>query len=135
MRELDIEATTENLQEVLDFVDARLEEVDCSPKAQMQIDIAVEEIFVNIAHYAYSPEKGRATVRVEITPEPISVVITFVDKGIPYDPLSREDPDITLPAEKRNPGGLGVFITKEFMDDISYEYKEGQNILRLKKSI
>ena len=133
--ELDIEATVEQLQTVLNFVNAHLEAVDCPPKSQMQMEIAVEEIFVNIAHYAYAPEKGHATVRVEVSGDPVTVSITFIDRGTPYDPLAKEDPDITLSAEERNIGGLGIFMTKKIMDDISYEYKDGQNILTLKKTL
>ncbi|MBP5618036.1 MAG: ATP-binding protein [Clostridia bacterium] len=133
--ELDIEATIDNLQAVLDFVDARLETVDCPPKSQMQFDLAVEEIFVNIAHYAYHPGKGNATIRVEVSGDPVTVTITFIDRGIPYDPLQKEDPDVTLSAEEREIGGLGIFMTKKIMDDVSYEYKNGQNILTLKKTI
>ena len=133
--ELEIEATTHRLEEVQMFVDERLEAVACPPKAQMQIGVAVEEIFVNIAHYAYTPEKGCATVRVEVSEEPVLVSITFIDHGIPYDPLAREDPDVALPAQQRQIGGLGIFMTKKLMDDIVYEYKDGQNVLTLKKNL
>ena len=133
--ELEVEAAVENLSQVAEFVDGHLEEAGCPLKAQMQIDIAVEEIFVNIAHYAYNPEVGKATVRVEVTEEPVTVTITFVDQGIPYDPLAKEDPDVTLSAEEREIGGLGIFMTKKTMDDVSYEYKDGQNILTLKKKL
>ena len=133
--ELELEAAAENLTEVQSFVEERLEATDCPPKAQMQISVAVEEIFINIASYAYAPEKGKAKVRVEVSEEPIAVTITFVDHGIPYDPLARQDPDVTLPAEDRDVGGLGIFMTKKFMDDVAYEYKEGQNILTLKKNL
>lgn len=133
--ELVVEASDENLPVALDFIERHLDQADCPMKQRMQIRLAAEEIFVNIAHYAYTPEKGNATVRVEVTEKPIAVTITFVDNGIPYDPLAREDPDITLPAEERNIGGLGIFITKKTMDDVSYEYKDGKNILTLKKKI
>ena len=133
--ELVIEACRENLDEVLSFVGKTLEAVDCPPKAAMQIDIAVEEIFVNIANYAYAPDKGNATVLVDVEEEPLSVSITFIDHGTPYDPLAKEDPDVTLSAEEREIGGLGIFMTKQVMDDISYEYKDGRNILTLKKNL
>ncbi|WP_035767165.1 ATP-binding protein [Butyrivibrio sp. NC2002] len=135
MRQLDIEAKVENLNEVLAFVDEQIEEVGCSMKIQMQIDVAVEEIFVNIAHYAYSPETGNATIRVEIIKEPLSAVLTFIDNGVPYDPLAKEDPDVSLSAEERQIGGLGIFMVKKSMDDVEYEYKNGQNILRIKKGM
>ena len=133
--ELVIEATVDQLQTVIDFVNAHLEAVDCPMKSQMQMEIAVEEIFVNIANYAYAPEIGKATVRVEVSGDPVTVSITFIDRGVPYDPLAKEDPDVTLSAEERKIGGLGIFMTKKIMDDISYEYKDGQNILTLKKTL
>ena len=135
MKELTIEADVNNLDEVLKFVDGELENYDCPPKIQMQLDIAVEELFVNISHYAYSPETGNATLKVEILEDPLAVEITFIDKGVPYDPLAKPDPDITLPAEKRQIGGLGIFMVKKSMDDIRYDYKDGKNILTIKKNI
>ena len=133
--ELDIEATEDNLDEVIAFVDERLERVGCSMKDQMQIDLAVEEIFVNIAKYAYHPDKGRATVRVEVNDDPVQVKITFLDHGKPYDPLAKEDPDVTLSADERPIGGLGIFMVKQSMDDVSYEYRDGANILTLIKRL
>ena len=135
MREMDIAATLENLDTVMAFVDQQLEEVGCSMKAQMQIDIAVEEVYVNIAHYAYNPEVGGVTIRVQIEEEPLSVILTFIDEGKPYDPLAKEDPDVTLAAEDRQIGGLGIFMVKKSMDNVSYEYNEGRNILTLKKKL
>lgn len=135
MSELNVEAKTENLDQVLAFVDRHLEEKGCEMKVQMQLDVAVEELFVNIAQYAYHPDIGVATIRVEVQEEPLAVIITFIDNGVPYDPLAKEDPDITLPAEERQIGGLGIYMVKKSMDDISYEYKNGQNILRIKKKL
>ena len=135
MREMDIAATLENLDTVMAFVDQQLEEVGCSMKAQMQIDIAVEEVYVNIAHYAYNPEIGGVTIRVQIEEEPLAVILTFIDKGKPYDPLAKEDPDVTLAAEDRQIGGLGIFMVKKSMDNVSYEYNEGRNVLTLKKNL
>ncbi len=135
MKEMDIEAKVENLDTVIAFVDEQLEQYDCSMKLQMQIDIAVEEIFVNIAHYAYNPEVGPATIRVEIEKEPLTVVMTFIDRGVPYDPLAKEDPDVTLKAQDRQIGGLGIFMVKKSMDNIAYEYKDGHNILTMKKQL
>ena len=135
MKELNLAATVENIEVVTDFVNQQLESLACPPKAQMQIDIAIDELFGNIAHYAYNPEVGNATVRVEVIEEPLAVVITFIDKGVPYDPLAKEDPDITLTAEERGIGGLGIFMVKKSMDDVAYEYKDGQNILTIKKSL
>ena len=135
MKELTIAATVENIEAVTDFVNEQLEAIDCSMKTQMQIDIAIDELFSNIAHYAYNPEVGEATVRVEVTEDPLAVVITFIDKGVPYDPLAKEDPDTTLSAEERKIGGLGIYMVKKSMDDVTYEYKDGQNILAIKKNL
>lgn len=135
MRELDIEAKLENLDTVMAFVDEQLEEVGCSMKTQMQIDIAVEEVYVNIAHYAYNPKVGKVTIRVAIEKEPLAVVLTFIDEGKQYDPLEKEDPDITLAANERQIGGLGIFMVKKSMDNICYEYNKGRNILTLKKTL
>ena len=135
MKELTIAATVENIETVTDFVNEQLEALDCPIKAQMQIAIAIDELFGNIAHYAYNPEIGKATVRVEVTEDPLAVVITFIDNGVPYDPLAKADPDITLSAEEREIGGLGIYMVKKTMDDITYEYKDGENILKIKKHI
>lgn len=135
MRELDIEAVLDNLTEVMEFVDTQLEEADCPMKIQMQIDLAVEEIFVNIAHYAYNPETGPATVRVEVKPDSSAVTITFIDQGVPYDPLAKADPDVTLALNERSIGGLGIFLVKKNMDDVSYEYVNGSNILTMQKKL
>lgn len=135
MKELTLPATLENIAAVTDFVNEQLEEIDCPIKAQMQIDIAIDELFGNIAHYAYNPETGPATVRVEVEKDPISVIVTFIDHGVPYDPLKKDDPDITLSADEREIGGLGIFMVKKTMDEISYEYKDGQNILRIRKNV
>ena len=135
MKELTIAATVGNIEAVTDFVNEQLEALDCPMKAQMQIDIALDELFGNIAHYAYNPDVGDATVRVEVIDNPLAVVITFIDNGVPYDPLAKADPDITLSAEEREIGGLGIFMVKKTMDDITYEYKDGQNILRIRKNI
>ena len=135
MKEMTVHATVENIPAVTEFVERQLEELNCSESAQMQINIAIDELFSNIAKYAYDTEEGYATVRVEVQEDPVAVVITFIDEGVPYDPLDQEDPDITLSAEEREIGGLGIYMVKKCMDEISYEYNDGRNILRIKKKI
>ena len=135
MKELNIAATVENIETVTDFVNEQLEALDCPMKAQMQIDIAIDELFGNIAHYAYNPDVGDATVRVEVIDDPLSVVITFIDGGVPYDPLAATDPDTTLSAEERAIGGLGIFMVKKSMDEITYRYENGRNILSIRKNL
>ena len=133
--ELEIEAIVDNLPRVSEFVESRLKTYACPFRTRMQINLAVEEIFVNIANYAYENDSGKATVRVEVSEEPVTVTITFIDHGIPYDPLAKEDPDVTLSAEEREIGGLGIFMTTKTMDDVSSEYRDGQNIRTMKKKL
>lgn len=132
MNEMTVEATPENIPVITAFVDEQLEKYDCPMKAQAQIDIAIDELFGNIVRYAYHPEIGSATVQVEVVPEPLAVVITFIDQGKPYDPLAKEDPNVTLSAEEREIGGLGIYIVKKSMNEITYEYKDGRNILKIR---
>ena len=112
-----------------------LGEVDCPLKKQMQIAVAAEEVFVNIASYAYAPGTGAVTVRIEISDDPAAATITFSDSGVPFDPLKKADPNVTLPAEEREIGGLGIFMTRKFMDNVTYTYKDGKNVLTLKKNL
>jgi anti-sigma regulatory factor (Ser/Thr protein kinase) len=130
LKELEIDAAVENLDEVLEFI---VGEISGLPeKTRNHILIAAEEIFVNIAQYAYRPESGKAVVRVAVGGD---VTIEFEDSGVPYDPLQKTDPDITLSAEEREIGGLGIFMTKSLMDDISYRREGNKNILTIKKEI
>ena len=135
MKELVLDATTENLDTVISFVTEQLEAVDCPMKAQMQIDLCVEEIFVNIANYAYKDKVGKAKVMCELDKENNLLTIVFEDKCVPFDPLSKEDPDITAGADEREIGGLGIFLTKKLMDEVLYENKDGKNILKLIKKL
>lgn len=135
MKELIVEADRMNLPEVQMFIDEQLEETGCPMLTQTTIDIAVEELFVNIASYAYGDGNGNAVVQVTVHKEPLSVEITFIDNGVQYDPLAKADPDITLSAKERKKGGLGIFMVKNTMDNVSYEYKDGKNILTIKKNL
>ena len=135
MRELKIdEAHMDRLDEVLAFVDGVLEKMDCPMKTQMQIDVAVEEVYVNIVHYAYAPGTGSAEIRVETQPDRV-VAITFIDWGMRYDPLKKPDPDITLSVKERPIGGLGVYMVKKSMDKMDYNYENGANTLTIYKRI
>ena len=134
-KSLELEARIENLDQVMSFVDGILEENDCPMKEMMQIDVAVEEIFVNIAHYAYSPEVGKAVVSASLDSEKAIISVSFEDKGVPFNPLAKDDPDVSLSAEDRQIGGLGIFMVKKSMDDVLYERKDGKNILTLVKRI
>lgn len=135
MKELTVDAAVENIEVVTDFVNEELEKLDCPVKARRQIDIAIDELFGNIARYAYSPDVGKATVRFSVEEKPLEVTITFIDNGIPFNPLEKSNPDTSLSAEERPIGGLGIFLVKKSMDMVEYEYKNGQNILKIKKNI
>ncbi|MCR5670547.1 MAG: ATP-binding protein [Butyrivibrio sp.] len=135
MNTITVKAQVDNLEKVLSFIDSELENMDCSMKTQMQIDVAVEEIFVNIANYAYEGKEGDATISIEKDASENSARISFTDKGIPYNPLEKEDPDITLSAAERQIGGLGIFMVKKTMDRVDYEYKNNENRLTLVKKI
>lgn len=134
-KEFEIEASAIRLPEVLAFVGRHLDYAGCPVRTRMQIDVAVEELFVNIALYAYKSDTGMVKITVEVCDAPKSVAITFTDSGRPYDPLKREDPDVTLSAEERKIGGLGIYIVKKTMDDMIYEYKDGQNVLTIVKNL
>ena len=133
MKEIKVKALTENLGDVLSFVDSILEEHGCSMKLQMQIDIAVEEIFVNIAHYAYGEETGDAVILAGVDDN--MFFVTFSDSGMPYNPLEKEDPDTTLDVEERPIGGLGIYMVKKSMDKVEYEHKDGKNVFTIRKKL
>ena len=133
MKELTVKAEIENIEAVTDKVNGWLEEVGCPIKKQMEIDIVIDEVFSNIAKYAYKPDTGMVTVRLETGKEPGVAMLVFSDTGKPYDPLKVKEPDITLSADKRPVGGLGIFLVKKIMDEVRYEHVDGKNVLYLKK--
>lgn len=133
MAEMTLQAVPESLDQVLEFIDENLEQNRFPAKVQVQIDIAIEELFVNIARYAYRPYVGEVTIGIDMEEDPLKVRIRFIDGGKPYDPLKREDPDVTLSAEERKIGGLGIYMVKQSMDEIYYEYRGGKNILTITK--
>ena len=135
MSKIQIEAIKDNLDDVLVFIDSELEKIDCPMKIQMQIDLSVEEIFINIASYAYYPKTGMDYIEFESENDGSSILISFTDEGIPYNPLKKEDPDITLTSDERQVGGLGIFLVKKNMDEVYYKYEDGKNVLTMKKKI
>ena len=128
-----VDATVDNLSKVLAFIDEQLEANNCPMRVMLEIDVAAEEIFVNVASYAYTSGIGSVAIEVNFEEKPKAVAIRFIDSGIPYNPLEKEDPDVTLSAEKRGIGGLGVFMVKKSMDEVTYEYKDGKNHLTIRK--
>ena len=128
-------AKVEALSDVLGFVDQTLESCECPMKIQTAICVAIEEVFVNVAHYAYGDGEGDMTLGIGFDAESREITFVMKDKGTPFDPLKKPDPDITLSAEEREIGGLGIFITKKTMDTVSYAYENGENVLTMIKRI
>ena len=128
-------AKTEALSDVLGFVEQMLDSFACPMKLQTALCVAIEEVFVNIAHYAFGEGEGDMTLGIGFDEESRTITFRMSDQGAPFDPLQRPDPDITLSAEDREIGGLGIFITKKTMDAVTYAYENGENILTMMKKI
>ncbi|MCF0137148.1 MAG: SpoIIE family protein phosphatase, partial [Oscillospiraceae bacterium] len=128
-------AALEHIPEITEFIEAQLENMGCSMKTVFQINVAVDEICSNIIHYAYPEGGGLLTVKIFEKPNPRRVFIRFEDEGIPYNPLVKEAPDVTLSAEERDIGGLGIYIVKKTMDDVRYKYENEKNILTIIKNL
>ena len=135
MKEWTFDASIDRIPWFTDQINELLEGLDCPMKAQMQINVAIDEVLANIASYAYDSGIGETTARFEFDADTRTVSITFIDSGVPYDPLSKPDPDITLAAEEREVGGLGIFLVKRTMDDMSYVRRDGRNELTIRKRI
>lgn len=133
IRELRVDARVEELDAVLAFIDFGLESLNCPAKIQAKLDLAVEEVFVNIASYAYKDGTGSALIKFAGLEDASGAVITFIDEGIEYNPLAKPDPDVTLPAEERDIGGLGIFLIKKIADEVIYDYVGNKNILKIVK--
>ena len=134
-REITVDTLPENVDVLSEFVNSYLEKYTDNKRAIAQINVAIDELFSNIVKFAYHPEIGKAKLRIELRKDPVSIRITFIDHGRPFNPLDILSPDTDLSLEERNIGGLGIFIVKKTMDEVTYEYKDGQNILTIKKSL
>ena len=130
---LRIPAKLEGMDEVLDFVSSLVDAHGCTPQARSQLRMAMEELYVNIAHYAYPDGEGWAEIRGSV--EDGVVMFTLIDGGTPFDPLAKPDPDILLSGEERRIGGLGIYMVKSMVDEVEYTYLDGCNRLTLKKQI
>lgn len=120
---------------IIEFVEEQLAQFDCPPKALYQIQVAIEEILVNIVSYAQLAEDDGIEIRCEVLDTPLRVVLQFLDGGVPFDPLSKEDPDISPEGLAEREGGLGIFLVKQMMDEVSYVYEDGKNTLMIKKHL
>ena len=128
-------AKTEALSDVLGFVEQMLDSFECPIKIQVALCVAIEEVFVNVAHYAYGEGEGNMSLGIGFDEESRAITFRMTDKGIPFDPLKKPDPDISLSADEREIGGLGIFITKKTMDSLTYTYENNENILTMIKKI
>ncbi|MDO4983273.1 MAG: ATP-binding protein [Eubacteriales bacterium] len=126
-------AKLEQLDDVLAFAEERMDECGFSMKTVMQVSLALEEAFVNVASYAYPDSEGEAELSAVSDDEELTFILS--DSGLPFDPTDKEDPDITLPAEERGVGGLGILMVKKIMDEVGYRYENGRNVLTMKKKI
>ena len=135
MISLEIPAEKARLTEVLDFVLGFAEKIGFGKKELFQLKVCTEEIFVNVASYAYAPDTGMITVTADESVDPLSVTLSFIDSGTPFDPLAKPDPAKNRPFSQAKKGGLGIFITKRMMDEVSYAYQDGRNILTIRKTI
>ena len=135
IKEITVSARIDSQPQVTGFVEAELDALDCPDTDRAQINIAIDELFGNIARYAYPDSEGEVTVRVKTDKCHSEITVMFIDSGNPFNPLEKEEPDVTLPARRRKVGGLGIHIVKSSMDEISYEYKDGKNILSIRKKI
>ena len=133
MTGITVDAIIENIEKVTDFVNEELEKTGCPLKTQMQIDVALDEILSNIAHYAYEEEKGQMRVELIELQEEKGIRMIFSDTGMPFDPLTSKEPDTTSGIKDRPVGGLGIFLVRKTMDEVSYEYKDGKNVLTVIK--
>ena len=135
MKSITVPATDEDPNPVIDFVGEELARHNCPPSAQYQVEVAIEEILVNIVSYAGLSAEDGVEIRCDILEDPLRVVVQFLDGGVPFDPLASDDPDITPEGLMEREGGLGIFMVKKMMDDVSYAYEDGKNTLTILKRI
>ena len=136
MPELTVNATSDQIETVTDFVNGLLADLGCPDDVRIDIDVAIDELLGNIVRYAYKPGTGTVTVRAETDKDPPGLTVTFMDHGIPFNPLAETRPDTTsLPVRERSIGGLGLFMVRELMDEMTYSYRDGQNVLTVRKAI
>lgn len=132
-KEMTVDAVLENLHPVQQFLEPFLLECRFPLKDRLDVEMAVEEVFLNIASYAYAPEQGQAVIAAET--DGTGLTVTFTDSGKPFDSLSKPDPDVKTPWQDRQVGGLGIYMVKQTMDHVSYERREGQNVLCFRKAV
>ena len=135
MKSITVPANDVDTAPIVEFVENELEQHDCPARALYQIEVAIEEILVNIVSYAGLSDADGVEVRCEVKEDPLRVVVQFLDEGVPFDPLAKDDPDTSPEATMAREGGLGIFMVKKMMDDVSYAYEDGKNTLTILKNL
>ena len=135
MKSIAVPATEDSLDEVISFVEEELEEFECSPRTLYQIEVLIEEVFVNIVSYAGLGDDECAEIRCGVLEDPRRLVLQFLDAGVAFDPLAAEDPDISPEGLMGREGGLGIYMVKQMMDDVSYAREDGKNVLTIQKNL
>lgn len=120
------------IENLVDIVKAACEVAKFDELTTDQMNLVLEEAVVNVINYGY-PEGTEGDIVVDVEVGDGCLTFTVSDHGVAFDPTKHGDVDTTLPAEQRQIGGLGIFLMKTTMDDVSYQRKDGQNILKLKK--
>lgn len=122
----------DTIPQLNEYIDCICEENGIDMEIAMSLNLAIEEAVVNVMSYAY-PDGAQGEVKIESAVDPNQITFVITDNGIPFDPTAKEDVDITLSAEERPIGGLGIHLIRQIMTHISYERKDGKNILTLSK--
>lgn len=135
MKQITVPAEIENLRKVLDFFNKEFETLKYDIKSRLQLELAIEEIYVNIANYAYGSEGGEIIICFNLEKNPLKILVQFIDCGNSFNPLEYEEPDTSAKIENRKIGGLGIFLVKNNVDYIDYEYRDGKNILTISKNL
>ena len=135
MHKLTVPAKIENLQKVFNFLNTQLNSVTYNMKSRLQLELSIEEAYVNISKYAYEYNEGNIEILSHIDKDPIQITVKLMDSGIPYNPLNNEDPNILANTEEKELGGLGILLIKKNVDNIRYEYLDGKNVLTIQKKL
>ncbi len=135
MKSITVPATDNDPYPVTEFVKKELSLYDCPDRALYQVEVAIEEILVNIVSYAGLTGDDGVEIRCEVLDDPLRVIVQFLDDGIPFDPLEKPDPDTSPEAIMNRVGGLGIFMVKQMMDEVSYAYENGKNTLTILKRL
>ena len=133
-KEVEVPADMDHLDDVMGIIQEIMSNVEVDEAERMKVELAVEEMYTNIASYAYSEGNGSASAKCKLTDHPGEIIICFTDTGKPYNPLDKPDPDINAGVEERGIGGLGIYMTKKMMDNVSYEYVDNRNVLTIRKN-